>query len=65
MTKLFEKAFAEAAKLPAEEQDALASAVLFEIESERWWDRLFAESFGSDRAAREARGPGSVSHRRR
>jgi len=44
MTKLLEKAFAEAAKLPAEEQDALATAVLSEIESERRWDRLFAES---------------------
>ena len=44
MTKLLEKAFAEAAKLPAEEQDALATAVLSEIESERRWDRLFAGS---------------------
>lgn len=44
MTKLLEKAFAEAAKLPAEEQDALATAVLSEIESERRWDQLFTES---------------------
>jgi hypothetical protein len=44
MTKLLEKAFAEAAKLPADEQDALATAVLSEIESERRWDRLFADS---------------------
>jgi hypothetical protein len=44
MTKLLEKAFAEAAKLPAEEQDALATAVLSEIESERRWERLFAGS---------------------
>lgn len=44
MTKLLQKAFAEAAKLPAEEQDALATAVLSEIESERRWDRLFAQS---------------------
>jgi hypothetical protein len=44
MTKLLEKAFAEAAKLPVEEQDALATAVLSEIESERHWDRLFTES---------------------
>ena len=44
MTKLLEKAFAEAAKLPAEEQDALATAVLSEIESERRWERLFAQS---------------------
>ena len=44
MTKLLEKAFAEAAKLPPEEQDALATAVLSEIESERRWDCLFAGS---------------------
>jgi predicted amidophosphoribosyltransferase len=44
MTKLLEKAFAEAAKLPAEEQDALATAVLAELDAERRWDRLFAES---------------------
>lgn len=44
MTKLLEKAFAAAAKLPTEEQDALATALLSEIESERRWDRLFRES---------------------
>jgi hypothetical protein len=44
MTKLLEKAFAEAAKLPADEQDALATAVLSEIDSEKRWDRLFAGS---------------------
>ncbi len=44
MTKLLEKAFSEAAKLPAAEQDALATAVLSEIDADRRWDRLFAES---------------------
>ena len=44
MTKLLERAFAEAAKLPAEEQDALAAAMLSEIDSEHRWDRLFARS---------------------
>lgn len=44
MTKLLEKAFAEAAKLPEEEQDALARLLLEEIASERRWDELFARS---------------------
>ena len=44
MTKLLEKAFQEAAKLPVEEQDALACAVLEELASERRWDELFAGS---------------------
>jgi len=44
MTKFLEKAFDEAAKLPDEEQDALAQAVLAELASERRWDELFAGS---------------------
>ena len=44
MTELLEKAFAEAAKLPAQEQDALATALLAEIDSERRWDQLFERS---------------------
>lgn len=44
MTKLLEKAFAEAAKLPDDDQDALAQAVLTELASERRWDELFAAS---------------------
>jgi hypothetical protein len=44
MTKLLEKAFAEAAKLPDDDQDALAEAVLAELASERRWDELFASS---------------------
>ncbi len=44
MTRLLEKAFAEAAKLPDDEQDALAQAVLAELASERRWDELFAAS---------------------
>ena len=43
MTKL-EIAFAEAAKLPSSEQDALASWLLEEIASERRWTELFATS---------------------
>ena len=44
MTKLLEKAFQEAGKLPEEEQDALARAMLEELASERRWDELFAAS---------------------
>ncbi len=44
MTKLLEKAFEEAAKLPADEQDALGRILLDELESEHRWDNLFAGS---------------------
>ena len=44
MTTMLEKAFAEASRLPDFEQNALARWLLEEIESERKWDNLFAES---------------------
>lgn len=44
MTKLLEKAFMDASKLPDVEQNALAKWLLEEIEAERKWDRAFAES---------------------
>lgn len=44
MTKLLEKAFEAASKLPAEEQDALAASILAEVEAERRWDTLFEGS---------------------
>jgi len=44
MTKLLDKAFAEAAKLPEKEQDALARLLLQELESERRGNELFAGS---------------------
>ncbi len=44
MTKLLEKAFAEAVKLPKKEQDKLAKWLLAELESERLWDEVFARS---------------------
>ena len=44
MTKLLEEAFAEASKLPEQEQDALAAAILEELASERRWDQAFANS---------------------
>ncbi|HEX8071873.1 MAG TPA: hypothetical protein VF546_18135 [Pyrinomonadaceae bacterium] len=44
MTELLEKAFAEAAKLPPEEQDALAAQLLAELQAERRWTEAFARS---------------------
>lgn len=44
MTKLLEEAFAEAAKLSVQEQDALAAVILEELASERRWDQAFADS---------------------
>lgn len=44
MTDLLQRAYDEAAKLPPEEQDELARAVLRAIEDERSWDELFAQS---------------------
>lgn len=43
MTKL-EKAFAEASKLPPEEQDLLAAWILEELASEKRWREAFAKS---------------------
>ena len=44
MTKLLEKAFSRASRLPPKEQDALADWLLKEIESDARWDKLFADS---------------------
>jgi hypothetical protein len=44
MTKALKKAFEAASKLPEVEQDALAAAILEELESERRWDELFQRS---------------------
>jgi hypothetical protein len=55
MTKLLQEAFRKASELPETEQDSLAKWLLEELESEREWDRLFAESPDVlDRLAREA-----------
>jgi len=55
MTKLLEKAFEVATKLPPEQQDELAALVLDEISSEKRWDEAFAKSQGVLSAlAREA-----------
>ncbi len=44
MTKSLEKVFARASKLPAEEQDALATWLAKELESDERWGRLFTRS---------------------
>ena len=44
MTKLLQKAFEEASKLPDAEQDTLGRILLDELASERRWDELFAGS---------------------
>ena len=44
MTQLLERAFTEASKLPEPEQDAMASLLLAELESEQRWAASFAGS---------------------
>lgn len=44
MTQLLERAFAEAAELPEEEQDTFGAWILAELEAERRWDQAFASS---------------------
>lgn len=44
MTQLLQRAFNEASKLPDSEQDAVASLVLAELESEQRWTKSFAGS---------------------
>lgn len=44
MTQLLEKAFAEASKLPDEDQDFVAQIVLDELADEARWQEKFARS---------------------
>lgn len=44
MTKLLEKAFKEASKLPEVEQNAFAKWVMDELEAEAKWQETFASS---------------------
>jgi hypothetical protein len=53
MTRPLERAFERAARLPEEDQDALAEMLLAELESEEEWSRAFAKS--QDRLALLAR----------
>lgn len=55
MTKLLEKAFAEAAKLPQDAQDRIAAQLLQELADEAKWDASFAASASElERLAAEA-----------
>ncbi len=44
MTQLLEKAIAEVTKLPAVDQDAIATLILDELTDEQQWDLAFARS---------------------
>lgn len=44
MTQLLEQAIARLKQLPANEQDAIATIILEELEDESQWDRTFANS---------------------
>jgi hypothetical protein len=44
MTKLFERAFKEASKLPEIEQNTLAKWVIKELKSENRWEKVFVDS---------------------
>ncbi len=55
MTKLLEKAFEEASRLPELEQNALARWLIEEIIAEKKWEKTFAESEDTlDKLADEA-----------
>ncbi|MBI5075821.1 MAG: hypothetical protein HZB62_11745 [Nitrospirae bacterium] len=44
MTKMLEKAFKEASRLPVVDQNAIAKWLLEELEAEKKWELMFAES---------------------
>jgi len=44
MTQLLKKAFQQASKLPVVDQNALAKWLIQELESEKKWEKMFAES---------------------
>jgi hypothetical protein len=44
MNALLEKALAEVARLPEDEQEAIAALILDEIAAERGWDERFANT---------------------
>ena len=44
MTKLLQKAFEEASRLPEEDQDSFAETLLSDLESEERWAEAFAKS---------------------
>ncbi|EGY00550.1 hypothetical protein AZA_57845 [Nitrospirillum viridazoti Y2] len=56
MATLLQKAFEQAAKLPADEQDHIAALMLDEMEDERQWQAKFArDAVKLDEIARDVR----------
>ena len=66
MTKLLERAFAEASSRPEAEQDAIATRILAEIEDEKGWEERFAATTDkqwdglAEMARGDIKGEGSV-----
>lgn len=57
MTQLLQQALGEVQKLPASDQDAIASLILAELADERRWDEAFARSQSQlDKLAAKVRG---------
>ena len=54
MTGLLEQAISKASQLTQEGQDAIASIILREIESEERWDELFSRPGSADMLSRMA-----------
>jgi hypothetical protein len=54
MSRLMEQAFLKAKQLPEPAQDAIASIILQEIESESRWDEFFARAESAELLARMA-----------
>jgi hypothetical protein len=54
MSQLMEQAFQKARQLPEGDQEAIASIILQEIESERRWEELFSLPKSADLLARMA-----------
>ncbi len=54
MSPLMEQAIAAAEQLPEADQEAIASIILQEIESDRRWDELFARPESADLLSRMA-----------
>jgi hypothetical protein len=54
MSRLMDEALSKVKALSEEEQEAIASLILREIESERHWDGLFAQTASADLLSRMA-----------
>jgi len=44
MNKMLERAIAEVARLPEDEQETIACLIMEEVEADRGWDERFAKS---------------------